>query len=124
MTGFLNHRAFHKRLADESERANRDKRPLVVALMDIDNFRFLNDAYGHTTGDEVLSQVAASGEPIILRRAGEDLAAVIPLEHLEFLRDALAMREAEKIARKIDWEQARKSSPPQQWFDAEEPRPF
>ena len=64
LTGFFNHRAFHKRLADEAEKANRDKRPLVVALMDIDNFRFLNDAYGHTTGDEGLRQ----GSEVLQRR--------------------------------------------------------
>ncbi len=73
---------------------------------------------------EALTEVASSGQPIIVRRAGEDLAAVIPLEHLELLRDALAMREAEQIASTIDWDQARKSPPPQQWFDGEEPRPF
>ena len=73
---------------------------------------------------EALTQVASSGHPVIVRRAGEDLAAVIPLNHLELLRDALAMREAEQIASAIDWEQARKSPPPQHWFDNEEPKPF
>ncbi len=73
---------------------------------------------------EVLTQVAASGEPIIVRRAGEDFAAVIPLGHLELLRDVLAMREAEQIARSIDWEQARKSRPPREWFEGDEPKPF
>jgi diguanylate cyclase (GGDEF)-like protein/PAS domain S-box-containing protein len=58
LTGFLNHRAFHKRLADEAERAVRENRRMAVAIMDLDNFRFLNDAYGHTTGDEVLREVA------------------------------------------------------------------
>ena len=36
---------------------------------------------------EVLSQVASQGKPVIVRRNGEDLAAVVPLEHLEFVRE-------------------------------------
>ena len=40
----------------------------------------------------VLTQVAAERRPVIVRRNGEDLAAVVPLEHLELLREALAIR--------------------------------
>jgi len=39
---------------------------------------------------EVLSRVAAAGRAVIVRRNGEDLAAVIPLEHLELVREILA----------------------------------
>jgi hypothetical protein len=73
---------------------------------------------------EVLTHVATSRQAIIVRRAGEDLAAVIPLKYLELLREAAATREAEEIARHIEWEQARESRPPQTWFDGEEPKPF
>ena len=42
---------------------------------------------------DVLSQVAAEGKPLIVRRNGEDLAAVIPLKHLELLREVVARQE-------------------------------
>jgi PHD/YefM family antitoxin component YafN of YafNO toxin-antitoxin module len=67
---------------------------------------------------EVLTHVAEARRPVIVRRNGEDLAAVIPLEHLEVLREALARQEAERQAAKIDWERMPKTlRPPQAWFD-------
>jgi hypothetical protein len=74
---------------------------------------------------EVFSQVATSHKPIIVRRAGVDLAAVGPLEHLELLRELAARREAESLAARIDWNRsARSSAPPQEWSDGDEPKPF
>ncbi len=67
---------------------------------------------------DVLSQVPAEGKPVIVRRNGGDLAAVIPLEHLELLREIVARREAEKLAGQIDWSHVPKTlRPPQTWFD-------
>jgi len=74
---------------------------------------------------EVLSRVAADRQPVIVRRSGSDLAAVIPLEYLEILYDAAARQEAERIAAQIDWGKLVKTSPPpQSWFDGDEPKPF
>jgi hypothetical protein len=73
----------------------------------------------------VISKVAAEHHAIIVRRGGADLAAVIPMEHLEFLLDALAMQEAERIAGELDWDRLVKTkSPSQEWFDRDEPKPF
>jgi diguanylate cyclase (GGDEF)-like protein/PAS domain S-box-containing protein len=58
LTGLLNHRTFHQRLAEETARAGRGGSPLAVVMLDLDNFKFFNDAYGHITGDSVLRQVA------------------------------------------------------------------
>lgn len=82
LTGLINHRAFHKRLADESSSESGDAPDLAVVLMDIDNFRFLNDAYGHTTGDDVLRLVAdvlrnRCPSPETLARFGGDEFALI-----------------------------------------------
>ena len=67
---------------------------------------------------DVLSQVATERRPVIVRRNGEDLAAVIPLEDLQLVREVLARQEAEKLAAQIDWDQAVKTRrPPQSWFD-------
>jgi prevent-host-death family protein len=80
---------------------------------------------------DVLSQVAAEGKPLIVCRNGEDLAAVIPLEHLTLLREVVARQEVEKLAAQIDWDRVPKSHrPPQEWFEdtdnpfePEEPKP-
>jgi PHD/YefM family antitoxin component YafN of YafNO toxin-antitoxin module len=73
----------------------------------------------------VLSRVAASRQPVIVRRDGADLAAVIPMEYLEIVQDMLARSQAEKLAAQIDWTRLAKTSPPpQDWFDGEEPKPF
>jgi hypothetical protein len=74
---------------------------------------------------EVLTQVAAAGRAVIVRRNGEDLAAVISLEHLELVREVLARAEVEKLTAQIDWGKARKTLLPSQgWFDGDEPKPF
>lgn len=71
-----------------------------------------------------MSQVAAEGKPVIVRRHGEDLAAVIPLDHLELVREMLARQEVEELAARIDWDRAPKTLPPQSWFDDAEDNPF
>ena len=58
LTGMLNHGAVVGLLADEVEAARMDGRTIGVALVDIDNFRLLNDTHGHEAGDEVLLRVA------------------------------------------------------------------
>jgi hypothetical protein len=66
----------------------------------------------------VFNRVAAEGRPIIVCRAGADLAAVVPLEQLQLLQDLLARQEAEDQARQIDWKDlAGRPGPPQAWFD-------
>jgi prevent-host-death family protein len=67
---------------------------------------------------DVLSQVAADGKPVIVCRNGADLAAVIPLEYLELLREAIARQEVERRAEQIDWSRMPKAlRPPQHWYD-------
>ena len=74
---------------------------------------------------DVLSRVASDHQPVIVRRDGEDLAAIIPLEHLELLREVLARPDVEQLAAQIDWDRMVKSYPPAQaWFDGDEPKPF
>jgi hypothetical protein len=74
---------------------------------------------------DVLSQVAAEGRAVIVRRNGQDLAAVVPLAHLALLREIAAREEAERLAARIDWDRVVKTNPPpQEWFDRDEPKPF
>ena len=59
------------------------------------------------------------------RRNGEDLAAVVSLEHLELMREVLASQEAEKLAAELDFTRPmHTASPPAAWFEGDEPRPF
>ncbi len=58
LTETLNHGALVGLLADEIERGRDDVRPIGIALIDIDNFRLLNDNHGHEAGDEALLAVA------------------------------------------------------------------
>jgi PHD/YefM family antitoxin component YafN of YafNO toxin-antitoxin module len=74
---------------------------------------------------DVISRVANEGQPVIVRREGNDVAAIVPLAYLEELLDNLAMQEAQRIAKSIDWEKVRATCrPPQEWFDRDEPKPF
>jgi len=58
LTDTLNHGALVGLLAQEIERGRDDVRPLGIALVDIDNFRLLNDNHGHAAGDEALLAVS------------------------------------------------------------------
>jgi diguanylate cyclase (GGDEF)-like protein len=58
LTGLLNHTATEERLAAEVARAQRYRRPLAYALIDLDSFKKVNDTYGHATGDRVLTSLA------------------------------------------------------------------
>jgi len=80
LTGLGNHRHFHERLASELEHALNHDRPLSLCLVDIDDFKRVNDRFGHPTGDRVLSQVATrlrqTGEAF--RLGGDEFAVLLP----------------------------------------------
>ena len=84
LTGLLNHRVFHKRLEEEADRAGRMGEPLTIALIDLDNFKFFNDAYGHLAGDDVLRQVASAllsccrAGDTLARFGGDEFALLLP----------------------------------------------
>ena len=59
LTGLLNHRAFQERLEQELRRAERERYGVAIVALDVDNFKEINDRWGHAAGDEglrVLSQ--------------------------------------------------------------------
>ena len=66
---------------------------------------------------DVLTQVAAEGKTLIVRRNGADLAAVMPMAQLELVRELLAQQQAEQHAAAIKWSNADSLRPPQEWFD-------
>jgi diguanylate cyclase (GGDEF)-like protein len=60
LTGLLNHGAVHIRILEEIARARRTEEPLCCLLMDLDNFKPINDTHGHLVGDQILRDVAAA----------------------------------------------------------------
>ena len=84
LTHLHNHRYFQDRLRLEAKRADRNREPLALLLVDIDNFKWLNDRYGHAAGDEVLRRVAtilnqaARETDLVARYGGEEFAVLAP----------------------------------------------
>ena len=80
LTGLGNHRHFHERLQRELTQAEQDGRTLSLCLVDIDDFKRVNDRYGHPVGDRVLGQVASrlrqGGESF--RLGGDEFAVLLP----------------------------------------------
>jgi diguanylate cyclase (GGDEF)-like protein len=99
LTGLGNHRHFHERLQRELLSAEEQARPLTLCFVDIDDFKKINDRYGHPSGDRVLSQVAArlrqGGEAF---RLGGDEFALLFVDHDERMALAAANSIVERIA--------------------------
>ena len=84
VSGLFNRRYFHERLEEELQRAQRHKTPVALLMIDIDDFKSINDRFGHVAGDTVIKGVSE-----ILRRSvrkfdlctrfgGEEFAIVMP----------------------------------------------
>jgi diguanylate cyclase (GGDEF)-like protein len=80
LTGLGNHRHFHERLQRELLDANDRGTPLTLCLIDLDDFKHINDRYGHPVGDRVLAQLSArlrqGGEAF--RLGGDEFAVLLP----------------------------------------------
>jgi diguanylate cyclase (GGDEF)-like protein/putative nucleotidyltransferase with HDIG domain len=80
LTGLGNHRHFHERLERELRHAHERRLPLTLCLIDVDDFKRINDRFGHPAGDRVLSQLATrlrqTGEAF--RLGGDEFALLLP----------------------------------------------
>jgi diguanylate cyclase (GGDEF)-like protein len=94
LTSLLNYREFYTRLEQEVHRAERYGRPLALAMLDLDNFKAINDRWGHPVGDRVLAELARAvrsrirQEDIVARYGGDELALLLPETPLEGARAA------------------------------------
>jgi diguanylate cyclase len=103
LTGLGNRRHLQRRCADILPAAEREQLPLVVAVLDIDHFKQVNDTHGHAVGDRVLVAMAqllrekTRAGDVLVRQGGEEFVMVLPgmgtaraLEFCERLREGLA----------------------------------
>ncbi|MCW3007884.1 MAG: diguanylate cyclase [Solirubrobacterales bacterium] len=103
LTGLYNHRRFQEAMVAESDRARRFDQPMSLVMLDIDNFKKVNDNYGHQQGDQVLREVARvlreSSREIDspARYGGEELAVVLPQTDLEG-----AFQLAERVRQEVE----------------------
>jgi len=104
LTGAYNHRHFQEVLQRELGRAERLGRPLTVLMLDIDDFKSINDRFGHPVGDAILQGIVAEirnevrGDMDLLARYGGDEFAVV----LPETPPGEAVLVAERVRRRVD----------------------
>ena len=103
LTGWFNRRYMEETLEREVSRAARNRRPLAVIMLDVDNFKQLNDTYGHEAGDLALQNLCDTlkshirSEDVACRLGGDEFVLVLPdttaelaAQRAEELRNAVA----------------------------------
>ncbi len=95
LTGLANRRVFHERLATEMVRCHRYRRPIALAMVDIDNFKLVNDGHGHLAGDTLLASVAMQissvmrADALVARLGGDEFAVMMPECDAQYARMAV-----------------------------------
>lgn len=110
LTGLYNRRFAEQRLAAEVARSERRGHPLTVLTLDLNNFKEINDTYGHPAGDQVLQEFASRlnkvirGSDLAVRLGGDEFLVVLPectLEQLKLVLERLQSFELDWQGQKI-----------------------
>ncbi|MEO5352396.1 MAG: GGDEF domain-containing protein [Magnetococcus sp. XQGC-1] len=89
LTGLVNRRVFEERITLELAKAERYNQPLVLACLDLDHFKAINDRLGHAEGDAALKQVARAFSGVVrdtdllARVGGDEFAMILPNTSLD-----------------------------------------
>lgn len=92
LTGLPNRRALDVRLEEDISRSLRYGHPFAVIMMDLDGFKFVNDTFGHATGDQILRQYAQflakakRSSDFLARYGGDEMMMILPETDLEAAR--------------------------------------
>ena len=106
LTGLANRRLLAERLEDELVRATKNETSVSLVMADIDNFKQINDSFGHQAGDEVLREFAAALDrsvretDLAARYGGEEFVVVLPGARL--VNAARAAEQMRKTAAALD----------------------
>jgi len=115
LTGWFNRRYMEETLQREISRAARNKRPLAVIMLDVDNFKQFNDSYGHEAGDLALQHLCETlrshvrNEDVACRLGGDEFVLVLPdtsaelaAQRAEELRNAVAHMDVQYQGRLLE----------------------
>jgi diguanylate cyclase (GGDEF)-like protein len=107
LTGCLNHSAFQERLRGEIERCARTDGRLALVLLDLDDFKAINETHGHLVGDEILRRVGhvlrVAVRPYdIVARYGGDEFAVLAIDSDEAEAEEIARRALDRLAETLE----------------------
>lgn len=84
LTGLYNYRYFYERLDEESNRFRRSSQPFTVVFVDLNDFKYINDTYGHPNGDWALQHFAmvcrqsVRSSDIVARTGGDEVVMLMP----------------------------------------------
>jgi diguanylate cyclase (GGDEF)-like protein len=110
LTGLYNRRFAEQRLAAEVSRSERKGHPLTVLMLDLNNFKHINDTHGHAAGDQVLQEFAfrlnkvIRGSDLAVRLGGDEFLVLLPectMEQLQIVLGRLGSVEVERHGQKI-----------------------
>jgi diguanylate cyclase (GGDEF)-like protein len=113
VSGLFNRRYFQKRIEEELQRAERQQTQVALLMSDLDDFKAINDTYGHAVGDAVIRDIAETLQhsvrlfDVCTRFGGEEFAIVMPGSSAES-----ASVTAERIRQRIEAYRMAVSCPP------------
>jgi diguanylate cyclase (GGDEF)-like protein len=102
LTEMYNHRFFQEQFKLQSEKSKRSGRPLSLLMIDIDNFKWINDYYGHATGDQAIRYIAnklksnSRAEDVVARYGGDEFVWLLAEADLD-----VAMKVANRFRKSV-----------------------